>query len=85
MLIEKLNYLVFKKQPSDLPGGLMHAYQLTNKFESFSSLGKQCGFLFYIPAWSTSKVDPVTGFVNLFDVKYERVDKAKVSSVSSSL
>ncbi len=77
MLIEKLNYLVFKKQPSDLPGGLMHAYQLTNKFESFSSLGKQCGFLFYIPAWNTSKMDPVTGFVNLFDVKYESVDKAK--------
>lgn len=76
-LIEKLNYLVFKKQSSDLPGGLMHAYQLANKFESFNALGKQSGFLFYIPAWNTSKMDPVTGFVNLFDVKYESVDKAK--------
>jgi len=76
-LIEKLNYLVFKKQSSDLPGGLMHAYQLANKFESFNTLGKQSGFLFYIPAWNTSKMDPVTGFVNLFDVKYESVDKAK--------
>lgn len=77
MLIEKLNYLVFKKQPSNLCGGLMHAYQLTNKFEGFNKLGKQSGFLFYIPAWNTSKIDPVTGFVNLFDLKYESIDKAK--------
>lgn len=77
MLIEKLNYLVFKKQNPDLPGGLLHAYQLANKFESFNKIGKQSGILFYIPAWNTSKIDPVTGFVNLFDVKYESVDKAK--------
>lgn len=77
MLIEKLNYLVFKKQPSDSCGGLMHAYQLTNKFEGFNKLGKQSGFLFYIPAWNTSKMDPMTGFVNLFDLKYESIDKAK--------
>lgn len=77
MLIEKLNYLVFKKQPSNLCGGLMHAYQLTNKFEGFNKLGKQSGFLFYIPVWNTSKMDPVTGFVNLFDLKYESIDKAK--------
>lgn len=77
MLIEKLNYLVFKKQSSNLCGGLMHAYQLTNKFEGFNKLGKQSGFLFYIPAWNTSKMDPVTGFVNLFDLKYESIDKAK--------
>lgn len=77
MLIEKLNYLVFKKKPAELPGGIMHAYQLANKFESFNTLGKQCGFVFYIPAWNTSKMDPVTGFVNLFDVKYESIDKAK--------
>ena len=77
MLIEKLNYLVFKKQNPDLPGGLLHAYQLANKFESFNKIGKQSGVLFYIPAWNTSKIDPVTGFVNLFDVKYESVDKTK--------
>lgn len=77
MLIDKLNYLVFKKRPHNLPGGVLHAYQLTNKFESFSKLGKQSGFLFYIPAWNTSKIDPVTGFVNLFDIKYESVEKAK--------
>ena len=58
-------------------GGLLNAYQLTNKFESFQKLGKQSGFLFYIPAWKTSKMDPTTGFMNFFDTRYENMDKAK--------
>ncbi|MFN3446743.1 MAG: type V CRISPR-associated protein Cas12a/Cpf1 [Bacteroidia bacterium] len=37
---------------------------------------KQSGFLFYVPAWNTSKIDPVTGFVNLFNTKYENQEKA---------
>lgn len=41
-------------------------------------MGKQSGFLFYIPAWNTSKIDPVTGFVNLLDTRYQNVEKAKV-------
>lgn len=77
MLIDKLNFLAFKNENPELPGGILHAYQLTNKFDSFVNLGKQSGFLFYIPAWNTSKIDPMTGFVNLFDVKYESVEKAK--------
>lgn len=77
MLIDKLNYLVLKdKQPQEL-GGLYNALQLTNKFESFQKMGKQSGFLFYVPAWNTSKIDPTTGFVNYFYTKYENVDKAK--------
>lgn len=76
-LIDKLNYLVLKdKQPNEI-GGLYKALQLTNKFESFQKLGKQSGFLFYVPAWNTSKIDPTTGFVNLFYTKYESVEKAK--------
>lgn len=77
-LIDKLNYLVDKKLDANSYGGLLHAYQLTNKFESFQRLGKQSGFLFYIPAWMTSKMDPTTGFVNLFDTRYENETKAKV-------
>lgn len=77
MLIDKLNYLVNKKKASTELGGTLNAYQLTNKFESFQKTGKQSGFLFYVPAWNTSKMDPVTGFVNLFDTRYENIDKAK--------
>lgn len=77
MLIDKLNYLVDKKKDPNEFGGILKAYQLTNKFESFQKLGKQSGFLFYIPAWNTSKIDPQTGFVNLLDVHYESVEKAK--------
>lgn len=77
MLIDKLNYYVDKKTPIHEPGGLMHALQLTNKFESFRKLGKQSGCIFYIPAWNTSKIDPVTGFANMFDTRYENADKTR--------
>ena len=77
MLIDKLNYLVDKKADAAQSGGLLNAYQLTSKFDSFQKLGKQSGFLFYIPAWNTSKIDPVTGFVNLLDTRYQNTEKAK--------
>ena len=77
MLIDKLNYYVDKKTDANTPGGLLHALQLTSKFESFKKLGKQSGCLFYIPAWNTSKIDPVTGFVNMLDTRYENADKAR--------
>ena len=70
-LIEKLNYLVLKDKAYNEKGGILNAYQLTNKFESFKKLGKQkqSGFLYYIPAWNTSKIDPSTGFINMFSLK----------------
>lgn len=78
MLIDKLNYLANKnKQPEEL-GGILNAYQLTNKFVSFKKMGKQSGFLFYVPAWNTSKIDPVTGFVNFLDTRYETREKARL-------
>ena len=78
-LIDKLNYFVDKKKNKTDIGGLLNALQLTAKFESFKKLDylKQSGFLFYVPAWNTSKIDPITGFVNLFDCRYENVDKAR--------
>ncbi|MBR4119212.1 MAG: type V CRISPR-associated protein Cas12a/Cpf1 [Bacteroidales bacterium] len=76
-LIDKLNYLADKKRQAEEPGGILNAYQLTNKFESFKRIGKQNGFIYYVPAWNTSKIDPVTGFVNLFDTRYETINKAK--------
>lgn len=76
-LIDKLNYLVDKQLPIDEEGGVLRAYQLTNKFKSFKDMTAQNGFLFYIPAWNTSKMDPTTGFVNLFDTRYTNIDKSK--------
>lgn len=77
MLIDKLNCYIDKQTDPTSEGGLLRALQLTNKFESFRKLGKQCGCLFYIPAWNTSKIDPATGFVNLFDTRYENAAQAK--------
>ena len=80
MLIEKLNYLVFKDVEADQPSGALKALQLSSKFESFKKLGKQSGFLFYLPAWNTSKIDPTTGFTVLFnhkDLKYESIEKSQ--------
>lgn len=68
MLIEKLNYLVFKNKSPKEPGGVLNAYQLTDKAANVSDVYRQCGWLFYIPAAYTSKIDPKTGFVNLFDL-----------------
>ena len=71
MLIDKLNYLVFKDYSDSECGGILKGYQLTNKFTSFQDLSKfkQSGFLFYVPAAYTSKIDPTTGFANLFNMK----------------
>ena len=66
MLIEKLSYLVFKDRAVKQPGGVLNAYQLTTKNTSITDVYKQCGFLFYVPAAYTSKVDPTTGFSNMF-------------------
>ena len=77
MLIDKLNCYIDKQTDPTAVGGLLRALQLTNKFESFQKMGKQCGCLFYIPAWNTSKIDPATGFVNLFDTRYENAAQAK--------
>ena len=78
MLIDKLNFYVDKKKDANAPCGLLHGLQLANKFESFAKLGKQSGCLFYIPAWNTSKIDPVTGFVNMLDTRYENIDSSRV-------
>lgn len=72
MLIEKLNYLSFKttkdgQQKNALEcGGVLNGYQLSDKFVSFQKLGRQNGFIFYVPASYTSKIDPATGFVDIF-------------------
>lgn len=81
MLIDKLNYLVIDKSREQANpyqiGGSLNALQLTSELKSFKDLGKQTGIIYYVPAWMTSKTDPTTGFVNLFYLKYESIDKAR--------
>ena len=69
MLIKKLNYLVFKNKGVEENGGLLRGYQLTYVPQRLKDVGKQCGFIFYVPAGYTSKIDPTTGFVNVFNFK----------------
>ncbi len=76
-LIDKLNYLVFKDKEQGEPGHCLNAYQLTDQFRSFEKLGKQSGVLFYVQASYTSKIDPVTGFINFLYPKYESLLKSK--------
>ena len=81
-LIQKLNYLVFKdlnEQPFAV-GSTLNGLQLCEPFESFEKLGKQTGVLFYVPAAYTSRIDPLTGFTNLFpaaSLKYSNLKKAQ--------
>ncbi|MCR4962973.1 MAG: type V CRISPR-associated protein Cas12a/Cpf1 [Firmicutes bacterium] len=80
MLIEKLGFWMQKDKAADAAGGIRHAYQLTESFQSFQKLGKQSGVIFYVPANYTSKIDPKTGFVNLFgsrQLTYTSVSAAK--------
>lgn len=76
-LIDKLNYLVLKDADTNTPGHCLNAYQLTAPFDSFKKLGKQTGVLFYVPASYTSKIDPVTGYMNFLFTRYESLSKSK--------
>lgn len=80
-LITKLNYLVFKDMEDHRsPGGVLNGYQLTPPQGNITQRSTQCGFIFYVPAWCTSKIDPVTGFVNLFGsewLQWKNIDHAR--------
>lgn len=77
MLIEKLNCYIDKKAGETEETGLLHPLQLTCDAKKWKR-SHQCGCLFYIPAWNTSKIDPVTGFVNLLDTRYDTREKARL-------
>lgn len=77
MLIDKLNYLMFKDRIENTQGGALKAYQLTSKFETFQKLGKQTGIIFYVNASYTSKICPLTGFTNHIYPNYETIEKSK--------
>jgi len=76
-LIDKLSYLVFKDKVATEAGGYLNAYQLAAPFESFEKLGKQTGILYYVRADYTSKIDPVTGFIDFLKPKNNKWRKSK--------
>ena len=77
MLIEKLNCYIDKQADATEVTGLLHPLQLTCEAKKWKR-SHQCGCIFYIPAWNTSKIDPVTGFVNLLDTRYDTREKARL-------
>ena len=77
MLITKLNLYIDKQKNKNEAGGLYKPLQLTSPYKSRANAGIQNGVVFYIPAWSTSKIDPVTGFVNFIRPKYENITAAR--------
>ncbi len=76
-LIDKLNFLAFKGKKPEEMGHPLQAYQLTNPFESFQKLGKQSGILFYVTASYTSKVDPITGYIQKLYPDQKDLEKIK--------
>ena len=77
MLITKLNLYIDKQKDKNQPGGLYMPLQLTSPYKSRANASIQNGVVFYIPAWNTSKIDPVTGFVNFLHPKYENIQNAR--------
>ncbi len=66
MLISKLNYVVFKDNADTEPGGVLAGYQITPPVDNVAASARQRGAIFYVPAAYTSRIDPTTGFTNLF-------------------
>lgn len=75
-LIDKLNYLSDKGIEIGENGSVTRAFQLVDD-PKVKMKGIQNGFIFYIPAWLTSKIDPVTGFVDLIKPKYVSITEAQ--------
>lgn len=79
-LINKLNYMVTNKlEGKDMlaAGGVLKGYQLSMIPSNLKDVGKQCGAIFYVPAGYTSKMDPTTGFVDVFDFSQIKNREAK--------
>ncbi|MBR1988687.1 MAG: type V CRISPR-associated protein Cas12a/Cpf1, partial [Clostridia bacterium] len=77
-LINKLNYYVNKHEDAESSSGVRGALQLTGEFKSFKRLGTQSGVIFYVNPAYTSKIDPMTGYIDRFSGKcgYETIKKS---------
>ena len=73
-LVDKLNFLVKKDRDALQPGGILRGYQFTDKSDLSDY---QNGIIFYVPSAYTSAICPVTGFVNLFNLHYDKMNTVK--------
>ena len=77
MLLKKLNYLVVKNRNALEPGGIINGYQMTPVLESMSKIGKQAGWVFFVPTYYITNIDPTTGFVNLLRTRELKTNAQK--------
>lgn len=80
-LIKKLSYLIDKNETDkNQKGGSLNGYQLAMPDNKKDYI--QNGILFYVSPYLTSKIDPVTGFANLFTSK-TKIDKEFIKKFKS--
>ena len=68
-LVRKLGCLVLKDRRDSDVGGSFRPYQLADKFESLEKIYHQSGIVFWVKPSYTSKIDPATGWSNLFSAE----------------
>ena len=68
MLINKLQNLAFKDAKPGSPGSVLAPYQLCSPIDSMEDIPNHCGMLIHVTAAFTSRIDPITGFVNVFNL-----------------
>lgn len=76
-LVEKLNFLVKKDFPAESAGGVLHGMQLTDRLSDVPDTCFQNGIIFYVPSSHTMTLDPLTGFVNLFSLRYDNMQNVR--------
>ena len=69
MILKKLSYIVLKNRKYEEEGSLRKPIQLAPEFSSLEKIGMQHGFVFFLNPAYTSRIDPETGFINLFNFR----------------
>ena len=78
-LIDKLGYLVLKRNEivdGEIieKGNILNGFQLACPVPAIKDMKNQNGFIFYVWPQYTSKIDPVSGFVSMFDTSEKNID-----------
>ena len=78
-LIDKLGYLVLKRDEvvdGEIieKGNVLNGFQLACPIPAIKDMKNQNGFIFYVWPQYTSKIDPISGFVSMFDTSEKNID-----------